>query len=148
MKTSKELVEAFNSLRLQYLGEKVSGEELSRQLKAAGFNAETIALFKRNKEIFSSERKFGKPKMFSFMQKPLYIGQLTAILQQAKELKASYNRNWKKPEEKKYSFTEEEAVEFLKSQGYRLQKEVGLDIETLKKENPKLFEKYLILKTV
>ena len=145
-KTSKELIEAFNSLRLQYFGERISGEELSHQLKTAGFNAETIGLLKKNKEIFNSERKFGKPKMFVFIQKPLYIGQLTAILKQAKELKTSYNRNWKKSE--KYSFTEEEAVEFLKSQGYRLQKEVGLDTEALRKENPKMFEKYLILQTV
>jgi hypothetical protein len=50
--------------------------------------------------------------------------------------------------EEKPLFSEREAIIFLKNRGFRIQKEVGLNIEAIRKDNPSLYEKYLILEEV
>jgi hypothetical protein len=141
-KTAKELVEAFNKLRLQHANEQIVGTQLTKELSAVGFNGDIIALLKKNPELFSTKRAFSGPKMFSFKENPLYIGQLTAIMQSTKKPKGSFVK------EKQPLFTEKEAIEFLKNRGFRIQKEVGLNIEAIRKDNPSIYEKYLILEEV
>lgn len=142
-KTTKELVEAFNKLRLQHADDQIVGTQLTKELSAAGFKGDVIALLKKNPELFSTKRAFSGPKLFSFKENPLYIGQLTAIMQSTKKPKGSFVK-----EEKQPLFTEKEAIIFLKHKGYRIQKEVGFDIEAIRKDNPSLYEKYLILEEV
>lgn len=142
MKTAKELVEAFNKLRLQHADDLILGTQLTKELSEAGFKGDVIALLKKNPELFSTKRAFSGPKLFSFKENPLYIGQLTAIMQSTKKPKGSFVK------EEKPLFTEREAIIFLKSKGFRIQKEVGFDIEAIRKDNPSLYEKYLILEEV
>lgn len=123
----KELCASFNQARLQNQGTTFPIEELEKLLKTFGISSYLVSRM-RKLNMFNTRLISGR-KYYMFSDTPIYVAQFMSLLSK---------KNIKHHVEK---FTEEEAINFLKNKGYRVQKPV-IDWGLLSKENPEIVEKY------
>lgn len=135
----KEKTRLLNEFRQSHKGQTMTNGELRTELRKVVGKDERIvgALLKS----FPSE-KIGNKKLHEIPTDPIHIG----IVRKAYESRNSYARKHfrdKNPE--KPLFSEEEALKLLESTGkYRIQHIVGFDMDTFQKENPDMYQKYVI----
>lgn len=131
---AKTLVEEFNKTRLKNIGKQFTGKELDNLLyKYCGFQNALTGVLKRN-GIFEMSRGIGAQKLYRFVDTPLFVDKMDKFLQEWR------NRGKRIPEQTQ----EEKSINFLKSQGYKIKVCRGFDVERFRKENPDLYQKYLI----
>lgn len=87
------------------------------------------------KNFFSRKRE-GVKIFYSFTETPIYMSQFQSLLLRKQALP------------KKEKFSVEEAISFLKEKGYRIFKEEGIDEHRLRKENPEIYNQYLLTKEI
>jgi hypothetical protein len=131
---AKILVEEFNKTRIKNLNGQFTGKELDNLLyKYCGFQNSLTSVLKRN-GIFEMSRGVGAQKLYRFVDTPLFVDKMDKFLQEWR------NRGKRIPEQTQ----EEKSISFLKSQGYKIKVCRGFDIERFQRENPDLYQKYLI----
>ena len=124
----EKVCEQFNSCRLQNLNQFFEIEELEKILGSFGIKKQVITKL-RAANLFNVRVEAHNRKLYAFTNTPVYVAQFVSLL---------------KKEAKKHiaeKFTEQEAIDFLRKKGYRVQKPI-VDWGLLKKENPDLIAKY------
>lgn len=133
---SLELTKRFNELRMKELGNIYPVQAMSELIRSIGINGH---IFNKLSQAGVFEKsKVGKRTMYKFSATPLYKD----IMKDCCENYSAYTKKESK------GLTEEIAINFLKSKGYKVQKEDSFDLETLKKENPELYSRYIVYKEV
>lgn len=129
-----EICEKFNTLRQNNLHRKFTSEEMKTLMKGIGINNH---IFCQMKDTFFRRRRVGKITEYCFTDTPIHK-------QYFIDLYAKFNSSRKEPKNLK----EEEAIQLLKSLGYRIFKEEGIDENALLDQYPDIYEKFLITKEV
>ena len=137
---AKELVKEFNQLRTAQTGKTFTGAELDKLLNKYGF-AWDLCLALKRANVFDSI-KSGVTKLFSFKKDPLFVDRMEQIV---KDMQLHRKGGHK---EVPTLSKEEEALQFLKKSGYQIKKLVGFDESRFAKENPELYQKYLVYEYV
>lgn len=138
----EEVCKKFNTLRQENLRKIFSPSEMEELLVRNGIGKQIFRKMAQN--AFFRVRKDplhkGNCKQYAFLDTPIYKAQFERVYQEMRDYKNS--RNSKKGEE---TVSEESAIKLLKSLGYVLKKPAGLNEAALKREMPKIYEKYLTL---
>lgn len=92
----------------------------------------------KKEEIFFRKRRSGQVVQYCFTDVPVYKGAFI-------KLYGDYN---KKLKEIPSQSDEEKAISLLKSLGYRIFKEEGIDEDALQNQYPEIYEKFLITKEI
>lgn len=143
MKKTVDLIDLctkFNELRTSKLEERYSPEEMKDLCKQIGINERIFhELAKRN--VFEKS-KFGTKVVYRFSKNPLYKGLLEQTYNHIRQLN-NISKNKKKSPVELNLTDEEQAIALLKSKGYRLIKPIGINVESLKKDLPNIYRKYV-----
>lgn len=138
----KELAKEFNELRIREQGKTFLGSELDKLLNKYGFSNSMILALK-NSKVFDYVQS-GPSKLFSFKSDPLYHQKMEDIISLARS-KYSYGRNKKELPE---LTDEEKAVALLSKKGYQIRVLRGFDEVRFAKENPEMYQKYLVYEDI
>lgn len=130
------VTEAFNKL-IQSDKKIHTPSEMRNICKGIGIRADVFQLMMK-KGTFFRTRKIGTKKEVVFSSTPIYKNIFKELFEEAANVKKN------KPK----VFKEEEVIEFLKSKGYRIYREDGINENALKKEHPELYRRYLIVNEV
>ena len=138
--TPEMLCKVYNTLRQQRAGQKLVSEQLMNLLhKEGGISKWIVDKMLQTPTFFTKvKRDGGKGKCIGYMFQydPVHINLFKNWLKNQKSGPS------KKEEKKELSF-EEECVEYMRNQGYALQKCIGFDESSFKKDYPQLYQKYL-----
>ena len=134
-----EKTRLLNEFRQAHKGQTIVNGELRKELgKIVGKDERIIGTLLKS---FPSE-KIGNKKLHEVPKDPIHVH----VVRKAYETKNSYARNYfRDKNSEKPSFSEEDALKLLESTGkYHIQHIVGFDMDTFQKENPELYQKYVI----
>lgn len=136
--TPESLCKAYNTLRQEKGGQKLIGSQVEDLLSKEGISRWIVTKMLQNPTFFTKVKREGKGKCvgYIFQHDPVHISIFKNWLKDQKSVS-------KKEETKKTLTLEEECVQYLANQGYVLQKCVGFDEESFKKDYPQLYQKYL-----
>ena len=145
----KILCERFNKMKSEHKDDLLTREQAVELIHSTGINAGIAKALIRN-GILESEKVENKI-FYSFRTGPLYKDQLESYYRKQNAYSVKYNakkRMEKQSVEDKplVGATEQnitDALQILKSSGYRIQK-ARFDLEALKKEEPFIYQKYLV----
>ena len=135
----EELCKKYNTIRQANQNRRFLSDEIGTLLSRNGFNSKIVNLMK--KYNYFKVYKEGTRKYYVFPEQPIYVAQFQTLL-------TKFRAVGQKQETPVSESDINSAIQLLKAHGYRIQKEEGLDVKALQKEQPAIFEKYLILKEV
>lgn len=115
-----------------------SAKKMQEICQSIGIRKDVYQLMLKKDKIFFDIKEIGNSKEIQFSQTPVFEGVFRQLFEDAKQSKK------KKPAKRDEAF-EQECIEYLKSQGYRILREEGVDETKLKKELPEVYEKFLIV---
>lgn len=115
-----------------------SAKKMQEICQSIGIRKDVYQLMLKKDKIFFNIKEVGTSKEIQFSQTPVFEGVFRQLFEDAKQSKK------KKPVKRDEAF-EQECIEYLKSQGYRILREDGVDESKLKKELPEIYEKFLIV---
>lgn len=134
----KEMAEKLNQFRIANLGKSFTRQEMETHLKQMGFNGGVIRLLLPKLPF----EMIGMAKLFNMDSNPIHV----SIIDSCYKKCASYAH--KTAIKKHEQCSEEQALHTLKNAGYKIQREVGFDLDRFKKEQPVLYQRYLKYETV
>jgi len=135
--TAEGLCKAYNTLRQERVGQKMFGEQIESLLSKEGVTKWIIRKMLQSSTFFTKvKQEKGKCIGYMFQYNPVNIHLFENWLKDQKSTS-------KKEEVKPTLSFEEECVQYLVNQGYTLQKCVGFDEDSFKKDYPQLYQKYL-----
>lgn len=137
--TPENLCKAYNTLRQERAGQKLVSSQVEDLLAKEGISRWIVTKMLQNPTFFTKvKRESGKGRCvgYMFQHDPVHISIFKNWLKDQKSVS-------KKEETKKTLTLEEECVAYLHTQGYTLQKCVGFDEASFKKDYPQLYQKYL-----
>jgi predicted phage-related endonuclease len=114
-----------------------SAKKMQEVCQSIGIRKDVYQLMLKKDKVFFDIKEVGTGKEIRFSQTPVFEGVFRQLFEDAKQSK-------KKPAKRDEAF-EQECIEYLKSQGYRILREDGVDETKLKKELPEVYEKFLII---
>jgi hypothetical protein len=134
----REMTARLNQFRLSHLGKSFTRQEMENYLGQMGFNSGVIKLLLPKLPY----EMVGQAKLFNMDSNPIHISTIDGCYRKC----ASYA---KKTVAKKHGqCSEEQAIQTLKNAGYKIQREVGFDMERFKKELLHVYQRYLKYETV
>lgn len=141
--TPENLCKAFNALRQQHVGQKLISEQIVDMFQKENISKWVIYKMLQTPTLFTKIQKDSDKRCKGYMMpsNPVNIHWFENWL------KDQHSTTPKKEEEKKLTL-EEECVAYLKSQGFKMQKPRGFNLEKFSKDYPQLYEKYLEFETV
>jgi len=146
---SKELAKEFNELRQKNQGKTFLGSEMQKMLNKYGFNSYLVSALRQQK-VFNI-LPCGASKLYSFREEPLHYTAMEIAMKEAYNMYKKYyiKKTSSSNEAPKAELTpEEQAIRFLKNQGFQLKKCVGFDESSFSKDYPELYKKYLKYESV
>lgn len=143
----KTLCERFNKIKGEHKDDLLTREQAVELFHSIGINAGIAKALLRG-GVLESE-KISNKIFYRFRSGPLHKDQLESYYRKNNAYSAKYNA--KKRMEKQSSVEDKplgateitDALRILKDSGYRVQK-VHFDLESLKKEEPSIYQKYLV----
>ena len=127
------MAEKFNSIRMENLGKKFTREDLIRLFSDSGIKAHIINKMIQNTLFFTNGRS-GTRIFYCFNHVPVYRSKFEELLFQ----------HQRKTELSK----EEQAINYLKSLGYKIYKDKGIDVEALQKQHPDIYKSLVITEEI
>lgn len=134
----KAMTAKLNQFRIDNLGKSYTRQEMEAYLKQMGFNGGVIRLL-LPKLPFET---IGQAKLFSMDSNPIHVSVIDSCYKKC----ASYAH--KTAVKKHEQCSEEQALQTLKNAGYKIQREIGFDMDRFKKEQPVLYQRYLKYETI
>lgn len=127
------LTQKLNEFRVKNLGKTFTRGEAIEGFRNLGFNSRISQDLLR----FMSFEQMGSARLYQFGKEPIYEGRVKGLYEavRAASAKSHFEKNEK--------LVVEEALEFLKGQGYRIQRVIGFDETRFKQDHPDLYRKYL-----
>jgi hypothetical protein len=134
----KAMTAKLNQFRIDHLGKSYTRQEMEAYLKQMGFNRGVIRLLlpKLPFEVI------GRAKLFNMDSNPIHV----SVIDNCYKKCAAYTH--KTVVKKHEQCSEEQALQTLKNAGYKIQREVGFDMDRFKKEQPVMYQRYLKYETV
>ena len=143
-----ELTRKLNTFRMEHLNNTFMSSELKESLYYLGFNRSVVSKLIK---VFPFE-DMGGEKLYGVPKDPIprtYVNSLYEKYRQ-KAMESYYRRKNTSEEAEKTNeeVNEEKALEVLLSKGYQIKKLIGFDTARLQKENPEIYQKYLLYKLI
>lgn len=132
------LCEKFNTLRCNNLHKTFSSNEMWNLMHSIGINKHIFSAMSKEGEIFFRKRRNGQVVQYCFTDVPVYKGTFIKLYN-------SYNKTLKTPPSQS---DEEKAINLLKSLGYKIFKDEGIDETALQNQYPEIYEKFLIINEI
>ena len=134
----KAMAAKLNQFRIANLGKSFTRQEMEAYLGQMGFNSGVIRLLlpKLPFEII------GRAKLFNMDSNPIHVGVIDSCYKKC----ASYAH--KTAVKKQEQCSEEQALQTLIKAGYKIQREIGFDLDRFKKEQPVMYQRYLKYETI
>lgn len=129
-----KLTEDFNLLRSQLANKEFAAEQMYKMCHNIGISRHLYNNMIRMG--FFGSRKEGVRNIYWFKDEPVYKDKMKTCCR-------TYSKSSSPKKEETPILTEESAINLLKSAGYKISKPVGFDVDSLKKENPDIFWKYV-----
>jgi hypothetical protein len=140
----EKLTEALNKLRMDSKNKVFTTSELQENLSKIGFGKNIISLMQKH-QMFDFEQ-MGCSKLYSFKKEPIHMERIKNLYNENRRYKNSYTARKNNIEKK--ALNEQEALDILQKQGYRIQKCMGFDLERFQKEQPVMYKRYLKYESV
>lgn len=134
----KEMTAKLNQFRIDHLGKSYTRQEMEAYLGQMGFNSGVIRLL-LPKLPFET---IGRAKLFSMDSNPIHVSVIDSCYKKC----ASYAH--KTAVKKQEQCSEEQALQTLIKAGYKIQREIGFDLDRFKKEQPVMYQRYLKYETI
>ena len=131
----KSLCEAYNTCRQELVGRKLVGENIYNALVKKDIPKWIVTRMLQVPTLFTKAQREGKKGGYMFSYSPVNIAWFEKWFPEQHTRKAK--------ETPKQTTMEEDCVEYLLGQGYKLQKCVGFDEERFRKEHPDIYQRYL-----
>ena len=140
---SKELTADFNSVAQKHKGETFLAEDLNKLLEKY-FNRSLIYAMKRANLFMVVQT--GTNKLYQFKEEPLYFQKMDKILSDWRD--KVHNKKQSSVGEEPVLDERERAIALLKREGIVMKKCVGFNEQLFAKENPELYQRYLIYEEI
>lgn len=134
----KEMAAKLNQFRIANLGKSFTRQEIENYLKQMGFNQGVIRLLLPKLPF----EMIGQAKLFNMDNNPIHVSVIDSCYKKC----ASYSH--KVAAKKQEQCSEEQALQTLIKAGYKIQREVGFDMDRFKKEQPVMYRRYLKYETI
>ena len=136
--TPENLCKAFNTLRQQYVGQKLISEQIVDMFQKENISKWIIYKMLQNSTLFTKIQKDSDKRCRGYIMpsNPVNIHWFENWLK-------DQHSTTSKKEEKKTLTLEEECIAYLKQQGFQMKKPKGFNVERFSKDYPQLYEKYL-----
>lgn len=136
-----DVTRSINEFRIANQTKSFTGSELAEALNKLGISRNVVSFIVK---LFPFE-KMGITKLYEMPKDPIHKSLVNSCYNKNRE----YKKNWlKKSNTPKEEISEESALKLLQSKGYQIRKAVGFDLKRFQKENPDLYEKYLVYEKV
>lgn len=135
-----KLCQKFNEFRLAHQNTVYDTRaDIQKEMRNLGINVHIFERMCKN-NVFNTKR-IGKRVQYSFKDIPLYKNDL-------KRMYIQYNSSIISNKNIKEINAESEAIKLLKSLGYKIQKPVGFNEASFRKDHPELYQNYTILEEI
>lgn len=126
-----ELAKKFNQLRQDNLNKKFTATDMRELMKSIGISARVFNLMGKDPQYFRT-RTIGRNREYCFQQFPTHWHLFNKLYSQCSKNRKEYTS--------KTTLTEQSAIELLKSLGYILYKDEGLNEDLLKSKYPEIYK--------
>lgn len=140
---SKELTADFNLVAQKHKGETFLAEDLNKLLEKY-FNRSLIYAMKKA-NLFMVVQS-GTSKLYQFKEEPLYFQKMDKILSSWRD--KVHNKKQSSVGEEPVLDEREKAIALLKKEGIVMKKCIGFNEQLFAKENPELYQKYLMYEEI
>lgn len=130
-----ELAKKFNQLRQDNLNKKFTATDMRELMKSIGISASVFHLMGKDSQYFRT-RTIGRNREYCFQQFPTHWNLFSRLYSQCSKNRKEYNSKLKE----NTTLTEQSAIELLKSLGYILYKDEGLNEDLLKSKYPEIYK--------
>lgn len=134
----KAMTAKLNQFRVDNLGKSFTRQEMENYLKQMGFNQGVIRLLLPKLPF----ELIGQAKLFNMDSNPIHMSVIDGCYKKC----ASYTH--KTVAKKQEQCSEEQALQTLIKAGYKIQREIGFDMDRFKKEQPVMYRRYLKYETI
>lgn len=136
-----ELTRKLNTFRMEHLNDTFMSYDLRVSLYHLGFNQNIVSELIK---VFPCENIGGK-KLYGVPQDPVFKDKVKQLYEDRREVEKHRHLRKKGGE---VEISEEDALSVLQAKGYQIKKPVGFDANLFQKENPEMYQKYLLYETV
>lgn len=137
-----ELTRKLNTFRMEHLNDTFMPYELRVSLYHLGFNQTIVSELIK---MFPCENIGGK-KLYGVPQDPIFKDKVKQLYEDNRE--EEKRRRYLRKMGGEVEISEEDALSVLQAKGYQIKKPVGFDAHLFQKENPEMYQKYLLYETV